>query len=177
MAGPEIISTVAAILQLVGYGYKVHSCIAALMRKARNQSEILEELSEQVACIIASAELVRSTSSQTSLTEPTTRRCIDKATTLQNRLAAWRMEVPADGRIARKSRIFGAATWHFREKEITNLWKDIDQSLTLLHFQASCKILKEKQIDSGTITASVDVGVSSSSSSILSRFAVSPLFP
>ena len=175
MAGPEIISTVAAIVQLAEYGFKVHSCIAELVKKVRNQSEILEDLSQQVASIIASAELVRLTSSQTSLTESTTRRCIDKATTLQTRLTAWRMEVPKDGRIAKRSRILGAAAWHSREKEITTLWKEIHQSMMLLNFQASCKALEEKQIDSGTITASMSVGLPSSSSSSFSRISVSQL--
>ena len=173
MAGPEIISTVAAIVQLVGCGVKFSSCVAELVKKARYQSEILDELSQQVACIIASAELVRLTSSQTPLTQSTTQRCIDKATTLQTRLATWRMDVPADSRMGRRNRIFGAATWHFREKEITSLWKEIHQSMMLLNFQASCKTLEEKQINSGTMTASVGVGFPSSNSSGLSRISVS----
>ena len=155
MAGPEIVGTVAAIVQLVNYGASVHACITELAKKARNQSEILEELSEQVAGIIASAESIPPASSQASLTELNARRCIDKATALQTRLATWRREASSDGRMISKSRMLAAAAWRFREKEIANLWKDMRESMELLRFQASCKILEGKNLDSGMSTPSL----------------------
>ena len=173
MAGPEIIGTVAAVMQLTKYAARMNLCFTELAKKARNQSEILEELAEQVECIITSAQSIALASSQTCTTRPITRRCIDKATALQRLLTKWQVDTPGDGTIKKKSKILVAATtWYLKEREITNLWKEIHQSMVILNFQASRKVFEKEMINS----AMPCVGGPSSSSSNTQNQSVSWAF-
>ena len=86
MSGLEVIGGAAAIMQLIINVVQMNSRMKDLLRKARSQSDLLEELSNQVKSIIASAESIPSVSCQASAAVPIARLCADRAIALHRLL-------------------------------------------------------------------------------------------
>ena len=141
MSGLEFIGSAAAIIQLLEYVIKVRVCIKELAKRARNQSKILDELSNQVDCVIIAAQSVLSAFPLNPLVEQEARNCMDKARAMRELLANCRSEAPKEGRLGAWSSMMITMSWHAKDRAITSCWKDIKRSIWTLKFAASCKQL------------------------------------
>ena len=146
MSGLEVIGGAAAIAQLITNIAQINLRMRDLLRKARYQSDLLEELSNKVMSVIASAESIPSATCQTSGAACIARRCADRAKFLHTLLIRWHTEAAKDGKLSKRRQYVIAITWTEREKEIDKLWKEINDYMELLKFHASCTtILKEEK--------------------------------
>ena len=139
MSGVEIVSGAAAIIQLVGYANGIRCCISDLAKKARNPSQSLGDLSNQIKSIIALTKSIKDDSSHPPSTHPAIHRCVDSSTRLAALIDTLRFPVRDDDRVAQRwTRLKVAATWKFKEKEIANIWAEIDRSIAILQLFVSC---------------------------------------
>ena len=145
MSGLEVIGGAAAIAQLITNVAQINSRMRDLLRKARYQSDLLEELSSKVTSVITSAESIPSASCQVSAAALIARRCADRAIALRTLLVKWHTEATKDGNLSKRRQYMIAMTWTEKEREIDRLWKEINDYMELLKFQASCTVIGREE--------------------------------
>ena len=139
MSGLEVIGGAAAITQLAGYFAEAYTYLTELERRARKQSDILEQLSCQVECIIDSAKSITSDPSQDSSALRLIRKCLATALTLHALVEKWQSETPNKGKRSMRSRVFATATWRSKEKEMAPLRKEIKEIMDIFQFRSYCE--------------------------------------
>ena len=140
MSGLEVIGSAAAITQLAGYVAQAYCYLTELERRARKQSDILEQLSCQVEGIIDLAKSITSDPSQDSPALRLIRKCLATAVTLHKLIEKWQTEILNEGKRSMRSRILAAATWRSKEKEMAPLRKEIKEIMEILQLRALIKI-------------------------------------